>query len=276
MRRPLTALMIALLATMLVGCGRRVSIEGEWRGQDTTLYISFYRGMGFHLVDSVKAQGGRFTRRGRMDDRLVYGISPTRGDRHPALFVPERGKRGGMVVRLWEGGGIVVEDSPSNDLLAVTLATTPNADTLTARHPKSPVTAFVITRFLTPTLPYDSLNSLRQRLTLPHRHPYVKELDETLEAMRNIHVGAFAPPLTGVDLNDSILIVFHATWCPDCEEEWPHILSFLASHPGVRLQALDIDSVHWDGPEATAYAVRGIPATFLVAGGRILGVGLPM
>ncbi len=260
-----------LLASLLVsGCRRATIVEGRWNGSDTTLYITLYDDLGFSLLDSLQTHDGEFLWRGKMKKNLVYGISEKREDRHPATFLPDGDT---LHMQLWPGGGITTQNSAVNSLLQQTLATDFDADTLIARHADSPVTAYIATRLMTQTLPYDSLVLLRKRITLT-KHPYIDELDTTIEEMRNIHPGCYAPPIEGVDLGDSTLVVFHATWCPDCKAEWPHITEYLSAHPATRLVALDIDSIHWNGDLAKAYAVRGVPAIFLVADGKIVRTGL--
>ncbi|MCD8265604.1 MAG: thioredoxin domain-containing protein [Prevotellaceae bacterium] len=261
MRRLLLLLPAALL---LAGC-KRTRIEGEWQGKDTIIYISQYRDFGWKVVDSLEAHSGKFSWSGRLTGRFVYGLSANPRDRHPAPFVADAPT---LRIRLWENNQIATTPTEGNALLQRTLSGGFLADTLINRHPDSPVTAFMAARFLTASLPYDSLAALRKRLKLSH--PYVRELDETLQAMRNVHPGSFAPPVEGIQLRDTTLLVFHATWCPDCQEEWRLVNAYLAKHPAVRLAALDIDSAHWDGDAAKAYAVRRVPTLYLIAGGKIL------
>ncbi len=265
----LCGLFLALCAT---SCRRGRVICGEWRGGDTVLYLSQYSQMGFRVLDSISVRNGEFQWSGFLDEDLLCGLSENPVSRRPASFFLD-----GDTMRLcvWPGGGITTQHSAINDLLQQTLASQYRADTLFARHADSPVTAYIAARYLTYSLPLDSLSALRQSLTLSGSHPYVRELDETIETIRNVHVGAFAPPVDGVDFNgeDTTLLLFHATWCPDCQREWPLINEYLASHPRTRLAALDIDSVRWDGEAARAYAVRWIPSTFLIHKGKIVKIG---
>ncbi|MCD8304198.1 MAG: thioredoxin family protein [Prevotellaceae bacterium] len=261
MRRLLVLLPAALLLT---GC-KRTHIEGEWQGTDTILYITQYKDLGWNIIDSTRTHSGMFHWSGRLTGRLVYGLSANPRDRHPAPFLADAPT---LHIRLWQSNQIAVTPTPGNTLLHNTLATDFLPDTLVDRHPGSPVAAFIAARLLTASLPYDSLLALRQRLKLSH--PYVRELDETLQALRNVHPGSFAPPVEGIQLRDTTLLFFHATWCPDCQEEWQLVNAYLASHPAVRLAALDIDSIHWDGDLARAYAVRRVPTLYLVANGKTL------
>ncbi len=240
-------------------------MAGEWSGKDTALYLSLYDGLSFAPIDSIRTNAGRFLWQAQADPSRVYGISPDKRDRHPAPFVPDAAT---LLLRLWPGGAVTSRGSPATDLLQRSLATNVSFDTLAARHPDSPVTAFLALR-LASALPYDTLAALRQSIRLPRRHPYARQLDATLEAMRRVHPGALAPPINGKTPEDSTLIVFHATWCPDCVAEWPRIRAYLSAHPTVTLTAVDIDSTGWDGDAPQAYAVRGVPAIFLIAGGKI-------
>ncbi len=262
LRRFLSLLLPVVL--LLTGC-KRTRIEGDRQGADTIIYISQYKDFGWNVIDSLEVRSGKFSWSGRLSKRFVYGLSANPRDRHPAPFVADAPT---LHIRLWESNEIAVTPTPGNTLLHNTLATDFLADTLINRHPNSPVAAYIAAHFLTASLPYDTLLLLRKQLKLSH--PYVKELDETLQAMRNVHPGSYAPSVEGIQLRDTTLLVFHATWCPDCQEEWRLVNAYLASHPAVSLAALDIDSVHWDGDAAKAYAVRRVPTLYLIANGKIL------
>jgi len=262
--------LILVVTLLLGGCKRSTLIEGEWVGKDTTLYLSCYEDRSFGIVDSIRVCGGRFSWKGVLREEMLYGLSANPKSRHPSSFFPDSRV---FKVRVWENGEIVTQRSGMNALLQRTLATQFDADTLLTNHPESPVTAYMATRFLVNTVPYDSLKMLRKKITLTN-HPYVDELDATLQAMKQIHPGAFAPPVAGVEFGDTTLLVFHATWCPDCLAVWPSINTYLETHPSTHLVKLDIDSVGWNGESTKAYAVRGVPSIFLIAKGKILRIGL--
>ena len=261
---------LLLLTLAMSGCKRSTTILGEWDGRDTTLYLTCYRERCFDVIDSIRVNDGHFLWKGKLHPELLYGLSDNKKSRHPAVFFPDREQ---LAIRLWPNGEMATTGSDTNRLLQRTLATDYDADTLVSRHPEIPVTAYIASRFLVSIVPYDSLLKLRKKITLSH-HPYIEELDATLEAISRIHPGAFAPPVKGIELQDTTLLVFHATWCPDCLAAWPSVNTFLEEHPDVHLAALDIDSIGWDGEAAKAYAVRGVPSVFLIAKGKILRTSL--
>lgn len=138
-----------------------------------------------------------------------------------------------------------------------------------------------------------------------------KAIEEKIQILKNIEVGAFAPDFTIPDVNGKpvslssfrgkyVLLDFWASWCGPCRAENPHVLEayniynnegfevFGVSYdyPGMRdqwLKAIKDDGLRWTqvsnvigwkDPTAKQYNISGIPAPFLIdPKGKIIAKG---
>lgn len=307
-------IIVVLAATWYGGCQPAPSvIEGETPDlAEGRLYLLHYAGRCFSVVDSTTVTQGTFRMKTQLNEGELYGFSTRKDDRKPSTFFPD-GKQ--LSLTLWSRSETVLTPSPLNVLYQQTLTHLQNhtllTDTLIERHAASPVTAYLLSRQLAATLSPEQLHAYRSRLSdRLASNIYVKQLDCLLQHMEATAPGRFAPdftlpaadgkPVTLSALNGQpVLLVFWASWCPDCLEEMPQLARLFHELPdrSITLVTLSLDTrreaalqaIHryglpgyhlcdeqsWKSPIVADYAVRGIPHLVLISSeGRIVCAGL--
>lgn len=295
---PFLAPIIGLL--LLTACQEQTTIRLTLKGyeQDTTLYLTQYCDRSFLVIDSLHTTNGQAIYQAHLDPQAVYGLSPDNLDRHPLLFIPDSPD---IRLSLWPGS-IATEGSPESALLQRTLlqmqSQSLDGDTLVARHPTSTAMAYVTSRYLVSQLPLDSLTRLDSQFDASMAdHPYIRTMRRTLGQMQRLRPGCFAPTIPQAPRGTELLVLFWASWCPDCRAEMPHIQEYLAIHSDVCLVAISLDEdrataresarrnglcgtilcdgLAWQGPLVQDYAICAIPTLLRIDKmGRIVGYGL--
>ena len=253
------------------------------------IYLYRYDFKDFELVDSTSVKDHTFSFTVKDNEPLVYGLSTTNNDQHPQTFFTGEDS---LHLSLWKTGKeVMTQNSPLNDEYLKTEVTARSfseneALAYIAQHKQSPVTAYFITRYWGYLMDYSTLKTLRDDLKSPLSHStYWKQLDAYVEKLSHLQAGASAPAF--VSTGKKCLLVFFASWCPDCQAEMPSLQQFALAHPEVEIRGVSLDKdpkalqafqqkyplrwkvecdqKAWDSPIVEAYAVRWIPTTYLIS-----------
>lgn len=295
-RQSLHVLLVILLVLQAFSCDHRYSyvINGKvMDGGNGKVYLFRYGNKDFRLVDSVDYKNGCFIYKGETDQPLLFAISVNPHDRSPqSFFVGEDTLR----LSFWKTGGeVVANDSPLNDLYLSMREKAPAATEQAILryvhdHADSPVTAFFVLhdwswRLDLPTLKliYDTLEPSLKNCV------YLCRLHDLMDNMRQVQPGKTMPAMkTSVSVKQQTVLVFFASWCPDCRNELPALEKKVAERKDIHFVGFSLDTskialkqfekAHprlfseilsdykgWDSPVAQTFAVRWIPTFFLIS-----------
>lgn len=270
-------------------------LEGEVKdGGKGTVYLYRYGTKNYQLIDSVCFADGRFHYEGEVGQPLLYGISVRKDDTNPQTFFVGEDT---LHLSFWKTGReILAQNSPLNDAyLAMRERARGASEQAILRYvhdnPASPVTAFFALhdwswRLDLPTLRliYNTIEpSLKTCL-------YVQQLKELMENMEQVQPGKTPPAINGIPAEEQkqTVLVFFATWCPDCQVEMPEVRRMAIGRKDLRFVGISLDTQKrqlelfkqkykavfqtvvsdyqgWESPVVRSYAVRWIPTFFLIS-----------
>lgn len=281
--------------------------------KEGTVYLKQYDDRAFSLVDSAEVSNGKFKFMGVATQTLAYGVTTEKSSKKPLVFFLEN-KAMTMNIDE-ENKTIDVEGSPATVLYNENVDKVGkegfSIDSFITNHPESAVGPYFIMHDLAWSIDLDNMKKLRNSLdTCLNGNLYVKQIDELISHKEAIQIGNIAPEISVPDADGKeislssfrgkyVLVDFWASWCPDCRREIPFLKDAMKKYAkknftiwGVSLdrsrdawvsciEKEDLKWQHssdlkmWDSEIAKIYALRWIPASFLIdPEGKILSVSL--
>lgn len=288
-------LLIITGAFVAGACSGRHSfvIDGKvMDGGNGTVYIFKYGNKDFHLIDSAAYTDGHFTYKSETEQPLLYGLSLNPEDTEPqSFFIGEDT----LHLSFWKTGKeVIASNSPLNDnylSMREKAAGATEQSILRYVHDNasSPVAAFFVWHdwswrldVATLRLIYDTFDSRLKDCI------YLRQLHDLIIHMENVQPGKNAPEKAGEESGQQTVLLFFASWCSDCRNELPSIKKVVLQHRNTRFIGFSLDvnkaalkqfekeNPHlfekimsdykgWDSPIVQMYAVRWIPAFFLIS-----------
>ncbi len=253
------------------------------------IYLYRYDFKDFELMDSASIKDHTFTFKVKENEPLVYGLSVANKDPRPQTFFTGEDT---LRISLWKTGKeVMTQGSPLNDEYLKTEVTVRSfseneALAYISQHKESPVTVYFLTRYWGYMMDFTTLKALREELRPSlSNSTYWKQLNEYVERLSHLQPGAAAPLYTPT--GRKCLLVFFASWCPDCQAEMNTLQKFATTHPDIEIRGVSLDKdpqalqafqqkyplrwkvecdqKAWDSPTVEAYAVRWIPTTYFIS-----------
>lgn len=303
--QPLYLLLVIIVCGLFTACkhDRPFILDGEVKdGGSGKVYLYRYGNKNFRLIDSISYTDGKFRYAGVVNQPLLYGISVRRDDLSPQTFFVGEDT---LHLAFWKTGvEVLTQDSPLNDAYLSMREQAKGATEqailrYVSEHKDSPVTAFFALHEWSWRLDLSTLKLIISALepTLSDCI-YFKDLQDVAQQMEHVQPGCPAPAIKNIpaDGRQYTVLVFFASWCPDCRVELPAIETAAAKMKQTRFVGISLDTQKtpleafkqqhgalfetiisdykgWDSPLVRIFAVRWIPTFFLLSpDGKILKV----
>lgn len=291
-------LLVSIIGCMFLSCHsfQTFVLDGKvMDGGSGNVYLYRYGNKNFVLIDSLSFTNGTFEYKGEVDQPLLYGVSVRNNDQEPQSFFV--GGDDTLHLSFWKTGKeVLVQGSALNDAyLSMREKAKGASEQAIFRYvhdyKDSPVTAYFVLHDWSWRLSLDALKLIYRTLVPSLKDClYLQKLYSLIGCMEKIEPGKPFPIIKGVvdnRLKQPAILVFFATWCPDCQMEIPALedvaekgryaifgvsldterqalTQFRKEHPSI-FQKVAFAPEEWDSPIVQAYAVRWIPTFFLLS-----------
>jgi peroxiredoxin len=285
--------------------GKPINIRGEATAykDGSKIYLQRYSNKMFFVIDSAVITNGRFRFSTVVPVPELYSVTADTTLITPLYVFIDDTREINIKIDTARGGrNTIVTGSKATDRYKTYLgnARNTNIENFIREDPASIVSAFVLYRYFSPSLPADEISKYTAML---HKSlsgtQYVKLLNELPTALRTVAIGTTGPDFElpdpsgqPVKLSDHfgkvLLVDFWAAWCGPCRRENPNIVRIhnkykekgfdvfgvsLDSKKDAWIKAISADSLNWtqvsdllfwDSAPAKLYGIRGIPGNVLL------------
>ncbi|MFD2744214.1 MULTISPECIES: redoxin domain-containing protein [Sphingobacterium] len=265
------------------------------------VYLHRFENKTFTVIDSAKVSKKAFSFTNRVPLPDLYGVSLDKENVPAYVFLDQGATNIALDGEAAAGESLKVKGSKAHALFeAYKKEKQVNISDFIKQHPDEIVSSYVLYRDWSYKLSPEELERNIALLSPAQQQSrYTKDLRKIIEVVRQVAVGKKAPAIVAADpdgkqvaLYDNLgkytLIDFWASWCPPCRRENPNIVANYQKYKdqGFQIYAVSLDKKkepwlkgiaddkltwlhvselrYWDSEIAAAYAVRAIPANFLV------------
>lgn len=264
------------------------------------VYLSRFDNKIFTVIDSAKLKDREFSFRTSLELPDLYGISVDKEATPYYIFLGEGEITVDLIVPEYYRGTQVKGSESHRVFEEYRTQKNPDIQEFIIKYPDQVSSAYILYREWSYRLEPDTLEELIELFTPSlQQSRFITSLQEIIATTRKVSIGNKAPKIiakdtTGneVELYDQLskytLIEFWASWCSPCRLENPNLVANYHQYKdaGLSIYAISLDKnrtswvkaikddgldwIHvselgfWKSSIADSYAVRAIPANFLV------------
>jgi thiol-disulfide isomerase/thioredoxin len=279
-----------------------LSLKGTVKnGNVAVVYLQRFENKIFTVIDSAQVKKGSFSFRSQLPLPDLYGIS-TQRDVIPNYVFLDPGDNKVTIDAKDDNRQVVsLSGSKSQELFEEYRAQRkPDIRSFIQKYPDNIVSSYLLYREWSYRLSPEELEAHIALLSgRQQQSRYIQDLRKIIAVTRQVAVGKKAPAIVASDpdgkpqalydhLGKYTLIDFWASWCPPCRKENPNIVANYQKYKsqGFEIFAISLDKKkeawlkgiaddhltwqhvselnYWNSEIAATYAVRAIPANFLV------------
>ncbi|WP_158655593.1 redoxin domain-containing protein [Sphingobacterium sp. HMA12] len=279
-----------------------LSLNGTVKnGEVAVVYLQRFENKIFTVIDSAEVKNGGFSFRRQIPLPDLYGISTQRDVIPSYVFLDAGDNKVTIDAKDENKQSVSLSGSKSQQLFEEYRAQRkPDIRSFIQKYPDNIVSSYLLYREWSYRLSPEELEAnialLSQR---QQQSRYIQDLRKIIAVTRQVAVGKKAPAIVANDpdgnpqalydhLGKYTLIDFWASWCPPCRKENPNIVANYQKYKsqGFEIYAISLDKnkaawqkgiaddqltwqhvselKYWNSEIAATYAVRAIPANFLV------------
>ncbi|MDR0264990.1 MAG: redoxin domain-containing protein [Sphingobacterium sp.] len=279
-----------------------LSLKGTVKtGDVTVVYLQRFENKIFTVIDSAQVKKGSFSFRKQLPLPDLYGISTQRDVVPSYVFLDTGDNQVTIDAKDDNRLQVSLSGSKSQELFEEYRAQRkPDIRSFIQKYPDNIVSSYLLYREWSYRLSPEELEANIALLSgRQQQSRYIQDLRKIIAVTRQVAVGKKAPAIVANDpdgkpqalydhLGKYTLIDFWASWCPPCRKENPNIVANYQKYKsqGFEIFAISLDKKkeawlkgiaddhltwqhvselnYWNSEIAASYAVRAIPANFLV------------